>query len=166
MVLWTVTAQGGSVTESPFVTVFKAADIPAAATVTNFVVLTAALSSAHTNLYLTTRMMHPLAANGYGPRLDRAAQLRRVPRHALALSALGLAPAAIVSAERRERGAPGAVHGAAAAGVVDRHPVLHPQHGVRRRLPPREDIGLVPEIAVAVLPPLPGDARLPVWCLS
>ncbi|MFG1694996.1 amino acid permease [Nonomuraea sp. NPDC049309] len=48
VVPWPVTAQGGSVTESPFVTVFSAAGVPAAAAIMIFVVLTAALSSADT----------------------------------------------------------------------------------------------------------------------
>lgn len=97
VVPWTVTAQGGTVDTSPFVRVFESAGIPAAATITNFVVLTAALSSANTNLYLTTRMLHSLAGDGYAPawtgRLSRAG----VPRNALVLSALGLALAATLS---------------------------------------------------------------------
>lgn len=98
VVPWTVTAQGGSVEASPFVRVFQSAGIPAAAAITNFVVLTAALSSANTNLYLTTRMLHSLANDRYAPawtgRLSRAG----VPRNALALSALGLGLAATLSA--------------------------------------------------------------------
>ncbi|MFG2076108.1 amino acid permease [Nonomuraea maritima] len=98
VVPWTVTAQGGEVTESPFVSVFSAAGIPAAATVMNFVVLTAALSSANTNLYLTTRMLHSLASNRYAPAWTGRLSASGVPRNALALSALGLALAAGVSA--------------------------------------------------------------------
>ncbi|PZG21143.1 amino acid permease [Nonomuraea aridisoli] len=98
VVPWTTTAQGGEVTESPFVRVFAAAGIPAAATVMNFVVLTAALSSANTNLYLTTRMLHSLAANRYAPAWTGRLSASGVPRNALALSALGLALAAGVSA--------------------------------------------------------------------
>ncbi|MFB9475826.1 amino acid permease [Nonomuraea salmonea] len=117
VVPWTTTAQGGSVTESPFVTVFSAAGVPAAATVMNFVVLTAALSSANTNLYLTTRMMHSLAANGYAPRWTGRLSAAGVPRNALALSALGLALAAGVSAAS-ESGAYLALFGVSVFGAL------------------------------------------------
>ncbi|WP_220449107.1 amino acid permease [Nonomuraea mesophila] len=117
VVPWTATAQGGSVNESPFVTVFSAAGIPAAATVMNFVVLTAALSSANTNLYLTTRMMHSLAANRYAPAWTGRLSAAGVPRNALALSALGLALAAIVSAAS-ESGAYLALFGVSVFGAL------------------------------------------------
>lgn len=94
---WTVTAQGGSLSASPFVKVFSAAGIPAAAGIMNFVVLTAALSAANTNLYLTTRMMHSLAGHGYAPGWTGRLSRHGVPRNALALSALGLFVAVILS---------------------------------------------------------------------
>nr|WP_042178370.1 amino acid permease [Kibdelosporangium sp. MJ126-NF4]CEL13142.1 D-serine/D-alanine/glycine transporter [Kibdelosporangium sp. MJ126-NF4]CTQ98830.1 D-serine/D-alanine/glycine transporter [Kibdelosporangium sp. MJ126-NF4] len=98
VVPWTVTAHGGTVDTSPFVRVFQSAGIPAAAGITNFVVLTAALSSANTNLYLTTRMLHSLAADRYAPAWAGRLSRTGVPRNALALSALGLALAATLSA--------------------------------------------------------------------
>ena len=97
VVPWTVTAQGGSITASPFVKVFSFASIPAAAGIMNFVVLTAALSSANANLYLTTRMMHSLAGHGYAPRWTGRLSQHGTPRNALSLSALGLLIAAILS---------------------------------------------------------------------
>lgn len=117
VVPWTTTAHGGSVTESPFVSVFSAAGIPAAATIMNFVVLTAALSSANTNLYLTTRMMHSLAANRYAPAWTGRLSASGVPRNALTLSALGLALAAIVSAAS-ESGAYLALFGVSVFGAL------------------------------------------------
>lgn len=100
VVPWTVTAQGGGGIEaSPFVRVFDAAGIPAAATVMNAVVLTAALSSANTNLYLTTRMLHSLAGHGYAPRWTGRLSRFGVPVNALALSAVGLGLAAYLSVE-------------------------------------------------------------------
>jgi L-asparagine transporter-like permease len=117
VVPWTATAHGGSVTESPFVTVFSAAGIPAAATIMNFVVLTAALSSANTNLYLTTRMMHSLASHGYSPAWTGRLSASGVPRNALTLSALGLALAAIVSAAS-ESGAYLALFGVSVFGAL------------------------------------------------
>ena len=55
------------VTESPFVTVFQVAGLPAASAIMNFVVLTAALSGANANLYVAARMLFSLARGGYAP---------------------------------------------------------------------------------------------------
>lgn len=99
VVPWTVTAQGGSISESPFVKVFSFAGIPAAAGIMNFVVLTAALSSANANLYLTTRMMHSLAGHGYAPRWTGHLSKHGTPLNALSLSALGLLVAAVLSSQ-------------------------------------------------------------------
>ena len=98
VVPWTVTAQGGSITASPFVKVFDSAGIPAAAGIMTFVVLTAALSSANTNLYLTTRMLHSLAEHRLAPRWAGRLSAAGVPRNALVLSALGMVAATILSA--------------------------------------------------------------------
>ncbi|GAA4316551.1 amino acid permease [Klenkia terrae] len=98
VVPWTLTAQGGTINASPFVTVFEGAGIPAAAGIMTFVVLTAALSSANTNLYLTTRMMHSLAEHRLAPAWAGRLSTSGVPRNALALSALGMVVAAILSA--------------------------------------------------------------------
>jgi AAT family amino acid transporter len=98
VVPWTVTAQAGSIDESPFVKVFSSAGIPAAAAIMNFVVLTAALSSANTNLYLTTRMMHSLAHHRFAPRWTGKLTSAGVPRNALVLSAAGLLIACVLSA--------------------------------------------------------------------
>jgi AAT family amino acid transporter len=98
VVPWTQTSQaGGSITASPFVMVFSAANIPAAATIMNFVVLTAALSSANANLYLTTRMMHSLSAHKYAPAWAGKLTKRGAPAMALILSSIGLVIAAVIS---------------------------------------------------------------------
>ncbi|PTT70411.1 amino acid permease [Arthrobacter sp. HMWF013] len=95
---WTETAQVGSnITASPFVLVFEAAGIPAAATIMNFVVLTAALSSANANLYLTSRMLHSLAAHRYAPQWTGKLSKGGAPARALILSSAGLLLAAIIS---------------------------------------------------------------------
>jgi L-asparagine transporter-like permease len=57
------------VTESPFVKVFDHAGIAYAAGIMNFVVLTAALSSMNTNVYLTSRMLFSLARGRFAPRV-------------------------------------------------------------------------------------------------
>src|SRR5204862_7383974 len=59
---------GGGVTGSPFVRAFAAIGIPSAAGAMNLVVLSAAMSSANSNLYMTARMLLSLAPSGYAPR--------------------------------------------------------------------------------------------------
>jgi amino acid transporter, AAT family len=63
IVPWTKIAMG----ESPFVRVFQTVGIPAASHIMNFVVLTAALSSAVANLYFAARLAFSLARGGYLP---------------------------------------------------------------------------------------------------
>lgn len=78
------------ITQSPFVTVFDVAGIPAASTLVNFVVLTAALSGANANIYVASRMLFSLARGGYAPaplgRLNAAGS----PRLALLVSGIGV----------------------------------------------------------------------------
>ena len=97
LVPWTQTANGGTITASPFVRLFSIAGLPAAAGVMNFVVLTAALSSSNTNIYLTTRMLHSLALDRYAPRWLHTVSKSGVPQLALLLSAIGLGLAAVLS---------------------------------------------------------------------
>jgi amino acid transporter, AAT family len=63
IVPWTQIGMG----ESPFVRVFQTVGIPAASHIMNFVVLTAALSSAVANLYFAARLAFSLARGGYLP---------------------------------------------------------------------------------------------------
>jgi L-asparagine transporter-like permease len=55
------------VTQSPFVRVFAHSGIRHAAAIMNFVVLTAALSSMNTNVYLCSRMLFSLSRGAYAP---------------------------------------------------------------------------------------------------
>jgi AAT family amino acid transporter len=84
-------------TASPFVTVFKAVGIPAAAGIMNFVVLTAALSSMNTNLYVASRMLFSLSRSGIAPRVFGRLSRRGCPRIAVLGSTTGLAAAAVLS---------------------------------------------------------------------
>src|SRR5204862_4072493 len=59
---------GGGITGSPFVRAFAAIGIPYAAGAMNIVVISAAMSSANSNLYMTARMLLSLAPSGYAPR--------------------------------------------------------------------------------------------------
>jgi AAT family amino acid transporter len=83
-------------TQSPFVRVFESAGIPAAAMVMNFVVLTAALSSVNSNLYLTTRMLFSLARGGYAPRALGELSKNGVPLFALLASSVGMVAALLL----------------------------------------------------------------------
>lgn len=80
---------------SPFVRAFQAVSLPAASGVMNFVVLTAALSSANTNLYLSTRMLFSLSRGGYAPQTLGRLTRRGIPLVALAASSLGMALAVL-----------------------------------------------------------------------
>lgn len=90
-------AGGGSITASPFVTVFQWVGFPAATHAMNFVVVTAALSSMNTNLYLATRMIFSLARGGYAPAALGRVNAQGAPVPALLLTAAGLAVATVVN---------------------------------------------------------------------
>ncbi|MDA2912442.1 amino acid permease [Acidobacteriia bacterium AH_259_A11_L15] len=81
---------------SPFVRAFEAVGLPAASGVMNFVVLTAALSSANTNLYLTSRMLFSLSRGGYAPAALGRLTRRGVPLAALLLSSVGMVAAVLM----------------------------------------------------------------------
>ena len=83
--------------ESPFVRVFQTARIPAATHVMNFVVLTAALSSAMCNQYFTARMLFSLARGGYAPAFLGKLSKSGVPVVSVLASGLGLVAALLVS---------------------------------------------------------------------
>jgi L-asparagine transporter-like permease len=91
-------SQRASVAQSPFVTVFAVAGIPAAGFIMNLVVLTAALSGANASLYVTSRMLFSLARSGYAPRQLGTLNQHGVPMGALMTSMLGIVAAIVVKA--------------------------------------------------------------------
>lgn len=97
IVPWSQAGAHEGILASPFVIVFDRAGLPGAAGLMNFVVLTAALSSMNTNLYLTTRMAHSLAHDGLAPRIFGAVTRHGVPAAALSISAIGLGIATYLS---------------------------------------------------------------------
>ncbi len=117
MVPWNQSGNSSSVSGSPFVTVFVAAHIPFAAAVMNFVVLTAALSSVNTNLYLSTRMLYSLGLEGYVPRWMGEVSHNGVPHRALLASTGGIV-AAILLAIFAPKNAFLMLYGAAVAGML------------------------------------------------
>jgi amino acid transporter, AAT family len=92
MTPWNQTGDG-SISGSPFVRAFASIGIPNAAFIMNLVVITAALSSANTNLYLSTRMLFSLARGNFAPALLGRLSANGVPHRALAASSLGMVAA-------------------------------------------------------------------------
>jgi L-asparagine transporter-like permease len=79
--------------ESPFVRALVGVGLPAAAGIMNFVVLSAALSSANANLYLISRTLFSLSRAGYAPRALGEVTSRGAPTNALWVSGVGLGAA-------------------------------------------------------------------------
>jgi L-asparagine transporter-like permease len=89
---WTETG-ASIVTQSPFVRVFAHSGIRHAAGIMNFVVLSAALSSMNTNVYLCSRMLFSLSRGGYAPR-----RLGRLSKNGTPIAAILLSGACILIA--------------------------------------------------------------------
>src|SRR5438270_8689850 len=117
MVPWNQAGNASTVSGSPFVTAFVAAHVPFAASIMNFVVLTAALSSVNTNLYLSTRMLFSLGREGYGPNWLGKVSRNGVPHRALLASTAGIA-AAILLAVFAPKNAFLKLYGSAVAGML------------------------------------------------
>lgn len=96
LVPWTITG-AQIVKESPFVAVLRDSGVRQAAGVMNFVVLTAALSSMNTNVYLCSRMLFSLSRGGYAPRLLGQLTASGTPLAAILLSGAGILCTAAVS---------------------------------------------------------------------
>lgn len=96
MTPWNQTGDG-TISGSPFVRAFASIGIPYAAFAMNLVVITAALSSANTNLYLSTRMLFSLARGHLAPAQLGRLSVNGVPHRALAASSLGMAVAILLA---------------------------------------------------------------------
>src|SRR6266702_105778 len=95
IVPWTQIGLG----ESPFVRVFQTVGIPAASHIMNFVVLTAALSSAVANLYFAARLAFSLARGGYLPRTLGRLNQKGMPMIAVLVSGAGMVAAMVLSSK-------------------------------------------------------------------
>ncbi len=85
------------VAQSPFVTVFQHSGIRHAAGIMNFVVISAALSSMNTDIYLCSRMLFSLSRGGYAPRQLGGLSQRGSPVAAILVSGACVLIAAAVS---------------------------------------------------------------------
>lgn len=93
---WTATGVK-VVAQSPFVSVFQHSGIAHAAGVMNFVVISAALSSMNTNIYLCSRMLFSLSRGHYAPAVLGRLSERGCPVAAVLLSGVGILVAAGIS---------------------------------------------------------------------
>src|SRR5436190_4486861 len=107
----------GTITGSPFVRAFAAIGIPSAAGAMNIVVISAAMSSANSNLYMTARMLLSLARSGYAPRRLGVVTDAGVPLAAVATASTGVG-AAILLAIFAPANAFLALYGTAVAGML------------------------------------------------
>jgi L-asparagine transporter-like permease len=96
VVPWTETG-AKVVAQSPFVRVFAQVGIPYAAGIMNFVVVSAALSSMNTNVYLCSRMLFSLSRGGYAPKFLGTLGKTRTPTGAIVTSGACILLAAAVS---------------------------------------------------------------------
>jgi len=93
---WTMTG-ATVVAQSPFVKVLTHSGVPYAAGIMNFVVVTAALSSINTNIYLCSRMIFSLSRGGYAPGLLGKLNKSGVPVGAILASGAGIMVSAALS---------------------------------------------------------------------
>ena len=91
-----------SLNESMFVRVFQTVGIRSAEHFMNFVVLTAALSSAMCNLYFTSRMLFSLSRGRYAPSALGKLNKRGMPVNAVLLSGVGMLAALFISSAFKE----------------------------------------------------------------
>ncbi|HKC71360.1 MAG TPA: amino acid permease, partial [Terriglobales bacterium] len=96
MTPWNQTGSS-NINGSPFVRAFQAVGIPFAAGIMNLVVITAALSSANTNLYTSTRMLFSLSRGKYAPIWLGYLSRNGVPHRALAISSGGMIAAILLA---------------------------------------------------------------------
>jgi amino acid transporter, AAT family len=143
MVPWNQASGSSALSASPFVTAFTAAHVPFAAAIMNFVVLTAALSSVNTNLYLSTRMLFSLAREGYAPECMGKVSRNGVPHRALLVSTTGIV-AAILLAIFAPKSAFLKLYGSAVAGMLFVWLVILSTHLRFRKAIPRDRLLSLP----------------------
>ena len=143
MTPWNQAGAGNGLNASPFVRAFAIVGIPYAASVMNMVVITAALSSCNTDLYLTTRMLFSLSRGRYLPEWIGRLSANGVPGRALAVSSAGMA-AAIIFAIYAPSKAFLALYGIAVAGMFFVWTVILITHIAFRRSLGKDRVGRLP----------------------
>ena len=130
-------------TESPFVTVFRLVGIPGASHVTNFVVLTAALSGANATLYVCSRMLFSMGRTGWAPPVFGRLNASGSPRAAVIASGFGIVIAFALSFGSRAN-AFGYLLGGAFTGLISSWLVSLAAHVNFRRRKTDEEIAALP----------------------
>ena len=134
---------GSGITGSPFVSAFAAVGIPFAGSIMNLVVIAAALSSANTNLYLTTRTLFSLSRDGFVSEMLGRLRNNGVPHFALLASTGGMVAAILLAIF-----APGQafllLYGVAVAGMFFVWIVVLLAHLAFRRSQGQERVALLP----------------------
>src|SRR5699024_2432207 len=82
---------------SPFVKVFGLIGIPFAASLVNFVVITAAASATNSGIYSNSRILFGLAEQGLGPKALGKVNHRGVPHISMLISSILLLFAALLN---------------------------------------------------------------------
>jgi AAT family amino acid transporter len=129
------------VTQSPFVRVFANFGFAWAASVMNFVIISAAFSSMNTNLYLCTRMLFSLARSKDAPKALGDVSTRGVPWLAAAVSTAGVLVAAMTAYVSTK--AYNYLFGVALFGAILTWIIILATHIRFRRSYPREKLALL-----------------------
>lgn len=98
IVPWRQLGADEDVLSSPFVLLFSQAGIPAAATITNILVLIAALSAANANTYAAARILFSLSEDRLAPAMLQRTSRRAVPVLSVLASGLGLLATTVLAA--------------------------------------------------------------------
>jgi AAT family amino acid transporter len=72
--------------ESPFVQVFTLSGLPGAASIMNFVLLTAVLSAANSGIYATSRTLYTMARNGEAPKVFSKITSKGIPLNGIMIT--------------------------------------------------------------------------------
>jgi L-asparagine transporter-like permease len=156
--------QSAGIDTSPFVRAFQTVGLPAASGVMNFVVLTAALSSANTNLYLTSRTLFSLSRGGYAPAHLGRLTRRGVPLRALLASSGGMVAALLAQKVFAEKAYLYMIGAAFFGGLYVWIMILLTHLAFRRHH--RSNANLATFMPAFPLPTLLGLAGLAVVCVS
>jgi L-asparagine transporter-like permease len=160
-----VSETGGTLTESPFVAVFARAGVPFAASLMNFVVVSAALTAVLGHLYLATRMLYSLARAGYAPRAFGATDARGVPLRALVASTAGVALAVLLAARGHQVFLP--MYGTGVAALLSIWILIFVSHlGFRRGLGEARRLELSYPVPWHPLPSIAGIALIVLALLA
>jgi AAT family amino acid transporter len=85
---WNEISQTGNINNSPFVMTFEKVGVPYAASIINFVIITASLSSCNSGMYTNARTLHNLANLHQAPKFLRKISKRKMPVNALFVTIL------------------------------------------------------------------------------